>query len=235
MPDLSPFRTLVDLNAPPGTIELISPPLDLTATFFDGWESGWNDACDPSTWDGTDYILWSIESLTLFWDPDVGATWSSGGSADAALPSADTTLSWGAGEYAYRYSDGLTEYYAFAGRWALMAGAPVEGHEGFFEGSQITLRFWGHAATGPRQCIAGRMRPLIVESGRLNLAPPPEERDDLAILPGELTLTFTDQLVGGVTYEPIGIRPEYTDFVFDTHEWLQRRQPRLRVLYRVKQ
>jgi hypothetical protein len=78
------------------------------------------------------------------------------------------------------------------------------------------------------------MRPLIVESGRLNLAPPPEERDDLAVLPGELTLTFTDQVVDGVTWEPIGIKPEYTDFVSDAHFWLQRRQPRVRVLYRVK-
>ena len=78
------------------------------------------------------------------------------------------------------------------------------------------------------------MRPLIVESGRLHLSPPPEEREDLAILPGELVLTFTDQVVDGVTYEPIGIRPDYTDFVFDAHEWLQRKQPYLRVLYRVK-
>ena len=232
MIDLSPFRTVVDLNAPPATIELVTPPLDLTVAFFDGWESGWNEDCGTSDWDGSDYILWSIRSLTLFWDGS--ASWSSGGNADAALPDAARFLSWGAGEYAYRYSDGLTEYYAFAGRWAPMAGAPVEGHEGFFEGTQVTLRFWGHAATGPRQCIAGRMRPIIVESGRLNLDPPPEERDDLAILPGELALTFTDQVVGGVTYEPVGIRPDYTGFVSAASYWLQRRQPRLRVLYRAK-
>lgn len=233
MADLSPFRMVVDLNAPPATIELVTPPLDLTDTFYDGWESGWNQDCNTSDWDGSDYILWSIASLTLFWDGS--ARWSSGGNADAVLPDATTTLTWGAGEYAYRYSiGGLSEVYAFAGRWVPMETAPVEGHAGFFAGSQVTLRFWGHAATGPRQCIAGRMRPVIVESGRLNLDPPPEERDDLAILPGELALTFTDQVVGGVTYEPVGIRPEYTDFVFDAHEWLQRRQPRLRVLYRAK-
>ena len=237
MADLSPFRTIVDLNAPPGTIELITPPLDLTASFFDGWESGWNQDCSPSDWKGADYINWSIESVTLFWDADENARWTSGaGNADAALPSADAVLSWGAGEHAYNYthSGGLTTSYAFAGRWAPMESAPVEGHEDFLQGARITLRFWGHAATGPRQCINTRMRPLIVESGRLNLAPPPEQREDLAILPGELVLTFTDQLVDGVTYEPIGIRPDYTDFVLDAHEWLQRKQPYLRVLYRVK-
>ena len=90
MADLSPFRTMVDLNAPPPLVTLSTPPLDLTSAFFDGWESGWNQDCGASDWDGSDYIVWSIRSLTLFWDG--GATWSSGGSADAALPDADRTL-----------------------------------------------------------------------------------------------------------------------------------------------
>ena len=76
------------------------------------------------------------------------------------------------------------------------------------------------------------MYPQIQESGRLEIANPPEERDDLTQFPGALTLTFTDQVVNGIAHEPIGIAAGYSR-TFNGN-WLGGEQPTLSVLYRVK-
>ena len=236
MADLSPFRTVVDLNAPPATIELRTPLIDLTAEFWGLSDSGWGQSCSPSEWDGTHYIEWSIRSVEHSWDGD--PQWStSGGLIDAApgvLPDISDVLAWDAGAFAFSYklSPPFASLSAYASRLVPMAGDPVEGNENFTQGSTIVLRVWGHVGTGPRQCIAGRTHPLIAESGRLEIANPPETRDDVTVYPGAVQLTFTDQPVGGVTYEPIGIRVEWV--ATSNARWLGREQPRLRVLYRVK-
>ena len=98
-----------------------------------------------------------------------GEAASSAQLANSALPDISAPLSLGVGLYSYRYrlSPSFDPLLARAGRWVPLEGPDVEGYAGYKQGATISLRYWGHAATGPLECVVNQMYPQIQESGRL--------------------------------------------------------------------
>ncbi len=98
------------------------------------------------------------------------------------------------------------------------------------QGSSIELRYWGHSAGGPTECIVASQRPIVTESGTLAIVNPPETRNDLTQHLGALTVNFGPITHNGVTFVPVGIWARYVTNSFDI-TWLGGQLPILSVLY----
>ena len=67
--ELSPFRTIVNLNAPPPRITLVCGRVDVTPDFWSPTDAGW-PGCGMHTWSGGHYIISTSRSMTHFWHGD---------------------------------------------------------------------------------------------------------------------------------------------------------------------
>ena len=231
MVELSPFRTVVDLRGPAIFGILSCPRIDAT---IEGANEDW-PSCDDQNWSGGWYIINTLVSAGHFWVGNASFSSPVGGRlANDALPDISTPLSWPAGAFSYRIQQApaFPPINGYAGRWAPLTTPEVdpERYPGYKQGSSIELRYWGHSAGGPTECIVASQRPLIVESGRLAIVNPPETRADLTQYPGALTLAFGPIAHNGVTFVPVGIWARYVTNSFDT-TWLGGQPPILSVLY----
>ena len=231
MVELSPFRTIVDLRGPAMFGFLHCGAIDATI------EHANQDPprCDEHNWSGGEYITNTIVSAAHFWvsnavfQSPVGSR-----QANDARPDITAPLTWPPGAYSstMELAPSWPPVKAYAGRWVPLTTPPVdpEWYPDYKQGSSIELRYWGHSAGGPTECIVVAQRPLVVESGRLAIANPPETRNDLTQYPGALTLNFGPITHNGVTFAPVGIWARYVTNSFDT-TWLGGQPPILSVLY----
>ena len=100
----------------------------------------------------------------------------------------------------------------------------------YLQGTSIQLRYWGYSASGPTECVVPSLRPIVMESGRINTEQPPETRNDLTQYPGALTLNFVPITVNGRTFVPVGIWARYVAASDVT--WLGLQRPVVSVLYK---
>ena len=164
------------------------------------------------------------------------------GAMDATIENANVRpditapLTWPAGAFASRVQlqPSFPPFNGYAGRWVPLTTPEVdpERHPGYKQGSSIELRYWGYSASGPTECVIPSLRPIVMESGRLSTAEPPETRADLTQYPGALTLNFVPITVNERTFVPVGISAGYVAAGDIT--WLGAERPFVSVLYKAQ-
>ena len=241
--DLSPFRTIVRLHsARPLVLE--TRLLDFTRDIFSPWngEGDLGLSCPSTSWpDDFEIIQYSLRHIDFFWDgQEQPARWHDGDDVTAApdqvLPQIDRrTFALNAAAYDITYTHFNNTYAAFWPRWWMPPEAPrMPDRAGYYEGNTLTLRTYGHSAGGPRLCVRGSTHARIVEASRLRVTDPPETiENDLKII-DEFDITFADQIVSGVSYEPFAVSPLHKQPTRMNIGWADGARPYARVLYRRK-
>ena len=190
MVELSPFRTVVELRGPAMFGILHCGSIDAT---IEGTNEDW-PSCEEHNWAGGWYIINTIASATHFWTGNAVFQSPAGSrGANDVRPDISTPLIWPPGAFSYRIQPqpSWPPINGYAGRWVPLTTPEVdpERYPGYRQGSSTELRYWGHSAGGPTECIVASERPIITESGTLAIMDPPETRADLTQYPGALTLT----------------------------------------------